>query len=62
MWGSFKAAFAATMGVLLAWKLVDSFSDPNFLEEIGEKANDYVGDWKKSRKISHPDEHPYTED
>ena len=60
MWGSFKAAFAATVGVLLAYGLIQKVSsiDAKDIKEgadwVKEKADEATGAWKESRKISDP--------
>jgi hypothetical protein len=53
MWSSFKAAFAATGGILVAWKLAEMIADPAFRKEMQTKAKAFTSDWTESRKISH---------
>jgi hypothetical protein len=57
MWGSFKAAFAATAGALLAYGLICKLGEVELDEvkevvgEIKDKASEA---WTRSRKISDP--------
>lgn len=61
MWSSFKAAFAATIGVLAAYGLFKTITGIAEDPDLKDKFSDLVDDWKTSRKISHPDGHPHAE-
>jgi|WetSurSiteA1Bulk_404760.scaffolds.fasta_scaffold114557_2 hypothetical protein len=51
MWGSFKAAFAAGLGALLAWKLANKIAELD-CNKLKEDATTLWGEFKESRNIS----------
>jgi ArsR family metal-binding transcriptional regulator len=57
MWGSFKAAFAATVGAMLAYGLICKLGEVNLddVKEVAGEIKDKASEaWTKSRKISDP--------
>lgn len=52
MWGSFKAAFAATLGCLAAWAVANQLSGTakESVDRVYDDLEDYYADWQTERR------------